>query len=386
MLPLLKVLLLLPLVLLLPLLLQLLLLLRLLLILLRLPPCSSHASDCVAVHRLMPITVGTDFAGLETPLYALRTLGVKFKHVWSCEKNMNLRRYSCANYGGADTSYSDAMTRTTAKMKKVDLCVAGPPCPAWSQLGKRGGLDDERGPTIYCTLRYIETKLPNMVVLEQVQSITRTKFKPIFKRILARLTKAGYTVHTHIVDTADHGIPHMRHRLYIVAFHGAPVRRFHFPKPLKMYRWSLRKILKKRNAKHTDKTSLTELNARNVARAKAGAMANGVDVDKFPVVVDIDSSEGWSTFQVGKSPCLTRSRCNGLGYYVLSEKRRLFHEDMIRLQGMNPNALDFLNLSEAEIRQAAGNAMSANVLVRILSRGLYSAGLVDHRVADPYNQ
>ena len=91
-------------------------------------------------------------------------------------------------------------------------------------------------------------------------------------------------------------------------------------------------------------------------------------------------------FRWGESPCLTRSRCNGLGDYILSEKRRLFHEDMIRLQGMNPNALDFLNLSDAEIRQAASNTMSANVLVRILSRGLYSGGIVDHRVADPYKQ
>ena len=86
---------------------------------------------------------------------------------------------------------------------------------------------------------------------------------------------------------------------------------------------------------------------------------------------------------MGKSPCLTRSRCNGLGDYVLSSKRRLFREDVIRLQGMNPNALEFSDLSESEIRQAAGNAMSANVLVRILSRGLYSVGLVDRRVADP---
>ena len=91
---------------------------------------------------------------------------------------------------------------------------------------------------------------------------------------------------------------------------------------------------------------------------------------KVKVVVGIDSSAGWSSFQAGKSPCLTGRRCNGLGYYVLSLKGRLFHQDMIRLQGMSPNALDFSDLSESEIRQAAGNSKSASVLARVLSRGL----------------
>ena len=222
--------------------------------------------------------------------------------------------------------------------------------------------------------------------MQQVQNITKTKFKPVFNRILARLRKAGYKVHNSILGTADNGVPHMRQRLYIVALHGKLARPVSFPKKLKEYRWSLLNILKKRKAKETDKKDLKPLNKDNINRAKKSAIAKGVDVQRTPVVVDMDSSDGWSSFQVEKSPCLTRTRCAGLGYYVLSSKRRLFHEDMIRLQGMNPKRLDILDMSDTDIRRAAGNAMSANVVARILSCGLYCAGLIDHRYADPYKK
>lgn len=54
-------------------------------------------------------------------------------------------------------------------VESVDVVVGGPPCQAFSIIGKRQGLDDERGQLIFDFIRYVSDLRPKAFVLENVQ-------------------------------------------------------------------------------------------------------------------------------------------------------------------------------------------------------------------------
>ena len=63
------------------------------------------------------------------------------------------------------------------------------------------------------------------------------------------------------------------------------------------------------------------------------------------------------------SPCITRSRAKG--HWLTSKKRRMTLEEMARLQGIRPNSFTKV-VNDYELGQQLGNAMSVNVIDRIL--------------------
>ena len=82
-----------------------------------------------------------------------------------------------------------------------------------------------------------------------------------------------------------------------------------------------------------------------------------------------------------RSPCMSKSRGASCGFFVSRLKRRLQVVEMARLQGLTSTmAREFLDAVGGEERivgQGVGDAMSLNVLMRVLPRALYAAGLID---------
>ena len=86
------------------------------------------------------------------------------------------------------------------------------------------------------------------------------------------------------------------------------------------------------------------------------------------------------------SPCLTATRgCHG-GYYITMHKRMMIGGEMCRLQATPPHRFDFerAGISRKDFLHAIGNAVSANVLARVLGRALYAAGLTQ-RLREPHD-
>lgn len=129
---------------------------------------------------------------------------------------------------------------------RVDLLTAGPPCQPFSGGGRGKGADDERN-MFPALLAAIAAVRPRAILIENVQGLTREKFKDYFAYIrrylelpllgllphetwlahFRRLNSANdsnycaeqrYRVGFQIVDAADYGIPQRRHRVFIVAF------------------------------------------------------------------------------------------------------------------------------------------------------------------------
>ena len=90
------------------------------------------------------LTVGTDFAGMETPILALVKLRFRHKHIWSCEILPAAQRF-IKRIMQPQRLYRNALHRNVAKMRYVDMLFSGFPCQPASLQGKRLGVLDPRG-------------------------------------------------------------------------------------------------------------------------------------------------------------------------------------------------------------------------------------------------
>ena len=333
------------------------------------------------------IRLGTDFSGLETPAQALEGLRVPFRHVFATEIQSHLRHFIRKHFPVEERVYKDVQKRSVHKMLPVDLYVAGPPCQPWSKAGKMMGLEDMkgRGVLLFSTLEYISQHRPKVVVLENVATLARPKFKANLEALCQFLQEnLGYEVHWAKIDTLDHGLPQARSRVYIVGFRlpGQLQAPFSFPEPLP-HRLSISKVLMHKNRPVTVRPATSETALRNISKAQKECPV----FDKKPVFVDIDAGPKFAHWTVGHLPCLTASRGSTAGYYVSTLGRRLTVDEMMKFQGMSPSRLAGWEavMKERQMGHAIGNAMSVNVLQRVLVRALLSSGLVPAgSVTDPW--
>ena len=103
----------------------------------------------------------------------------------------------------------------------------------------------------------------------------------------------------------------------------------------------------------------------------------GYDPDKTPIFVDVDASEGFRQWRAQESMTLTRTRAKSGGFYLTSHSRRLTTSEMLKLQGIHPRLVgDLTKIPTGEANASIGNAMSANILERLLPRIAYATGLI----------
>lgn len=113
-----------------------------------------------------------------------------------------------------------------------DLLCAGFPCQAFSQVGQRKGLADERGILIFQVLRILKEKQPKAFILENVKGLLSIQKGEIFKMILENLENEGYCVYTKVLEAKDYGTPQLRKRLFFVGIRKDIETPFVFPEPV----------------------------------------------------------------------------------------------------------------------------------------------------------
>jgi len=95
--------------------------------------------------------------------------------------------------------------------------------------------------------------------------------------------------------------------------------------------------------------------------------------DDVVVVVDMDGAK--ARWMLDVSPCLTRARA-ALGFYLPARGRRVTLAERFRLQGIPVRVLRCREgISDRQLGMMAGNALSVNVLERLLVRLLRACGL-----------
>jgi len=120
----------------------------------------------------------------------------------------------------------DAMALTPQKIRElsgekgdIDLLIAGPPCQAFSIMGKRQSLNDPRG---MLTIKYFELVAglkPKVFVFENVPGLMNVNNGEDFKNLIEYVQNTtGYTLYKRKLNAADLGVPQYRERLFIVGF------------------------------------------------------------------------------------------------------------------------------------------------------------------------
>jgi len=149
--------------------------------------------------------------GIDNDIKALETF----------EKSHTDSRIIC----GDITKISAKEIYNTAKTKKIDVIIGGPPCQGMSLSGFRK-LDDPRNKLYLSFIRIVEEIRPKAFVIENVPGLVSLFGGQIKDNILMRLTDLGYIVRYQILCASDYGVPQARRR---VVFIGLKDKEFIFP-------------------------------------------------------------------------------------------------------------------------------------------------------------
>jgi DNA (cytosine-5)-methyltransferase 1 len=114
------------------------------------------------------------------------------------------------------------MTQLRLRPGELDLLCGGPPCQAFSQIGKQEALSDERGLLLFQMIRFAKVFKPKSILIEQVKGLLTAKDErgrrgKVFERLLAELEDLGYVPKWKVVNAADYGVPQLRKRVFVVA-------------------------------------------------------------------------------------------------------------------------------------------------------------------------
>ena len=166
------------------------------------------------------ITVGTDCSGIDSPILALRELGVAHEHLFSSETNENALKIIRANCEPR-TIYRDILERNLETVPHVDLYVTGPPCQGFSHMNVHKKTHDPRQEVFEQCICYIDEKRPKVFVIENVRAILTAEKGKVWERMSSDLDAMRDTYHWEhaVLDACEYGCPQSRPRVYIVGLH-----------------------------------------------------------------------------------------------------------------------------------------------------------------------
>ena len=157
-------------------------------------------------------------------------MNVKHDTEFDTDKAPSCRAF-CKHIIGSKIINGDITTRSVHDLPAVDFYHFSPPCQPHALDGSRLGRDDERSRLWKHSMEYIKVHKPGLVSYEMVRTILFKRFRPVLVKLVRRLRKTGYKVHLKVLKTKEHGIPHDRRRLYMVASWQWE-RKFTWPKPV----------------------------------------------------------------------------------------------------------------------------------------------------------
>ncbi len=122
----------------------------------------------------------------------------------------------------------------------VDVLVGGPPCQAYARVGRaklREIADhpeafkvDPRGNLFLRYLAYVKAFRPLAILMENVPDILNFGGHNVVEEMVEALEALGYDARYTLVNTAFHGVPQMRDRVFLLAYRKELHVRISFPK------------------------------------------------------------------------------------------------------------------------------------------------------------
>ena len=110
--------------------------------------------------------------------------------------------------------YSDITELQPEWFDDIDLLTGGFPCQDISVAGKGEGIEGERSGLWFEMLRLISGIRPRYALIENVPMLIHRGLG----RVICDLAQIGYDAEWQIISAADVGAPHLRKRIWIVAY------------------------------------------------------------------------------------------------------------------------------------------------------------------------
>ncbi len=178
------------------------------------------------------INIATVFSGIGAIEHALQRLQIKHNIVFACDIDKYCKQTYFANYAIQENQwYDDVKIIDGNKYKnKIDLFVGGSPCQSFSMIGKRKGLDDDRGNLFFEFVRLVDEIKPKVFIFENVKGLLSHNGGKTWEIIETQIKALGYHYHKQVLNARNYGIPQNRERLFVVGF--LQTQEFNFPMPL----------------------------------------------------------------------------------------------------------------------------------------------------------
>lgn len=162
------------------------------------------------------------FAGIGAQASALERLGIPHERVAVCEFDDRKYRGYFALHG--DTPNLGDITKVE-HLPACDLLTYSSPCQDISIAGHKAGLkkgSGTRSATLWDVGRLLDDMrerevLPEVLLMENVDSITFKHARPDLDMWIGKLESLGYTNSWRIINAKDHGIPQNRKRFFMVS-------------------------------------------------------------------------------------------------------------------------------------------------------------------------
>jgi len=157
-----------------------------------------------------------------------------------CETLRRNRSWGVIERSIFDVPTEEMLEAAGVKRGEVDLVIGGPPCQPFSKSGywARGDtkrLADPRAGTLGAYMRVVEEALPRAFVLENVEGLAYSDKNEGLRFVLGMIddinkrARQRYTPRFRVLCAADHGVPQLRYRLFLVASRDGQA--FQFPPP-----------------------------------------------------------------------------------------------------------------------------------------------------------
>lgn len=141
--------------------------------------------------------LGAEYSGIET--------------LWNCEIEPFQRAILKKNFPNAK-QYEDI--RDLQSPGYVDIISGGFPCQDISLAGKMEGIKGEHSGLWSEMFRVIREVMPKYVLIENVPALLIRGFE----QVLCNLSEIGYNAEWQVISNFSFGYPHLRERLYVIAY------------------------------------------------------------------------------------------------------------------------------------------------------------------------
>lgn len=157
------------------------------------------------------LTIGSLFSGIGGLELALESFG--HHTIWQVENDPYARAVLARHWPDVER-FDDVRTVGAANLRPVDIICGGFPCQDISNAGQRAGITGRRSGLWAHFARLIRELRPRYAFVENVAALTARGLGIV----LGDLAELGYDAEWECFRAADVGAPHLRNRLFILAY------------------------------------------------------------------------------------------------------------------------------------------------------------------------